>query len=175
MEGRQDQIRAMRGLLAALLSLALVLAIAACGGGDSSDGGDGGTSEGTTASAPAITKAELIKKADAICRKTDEIQKKALKAYPGGEKLTLEDSPEMRKLMKVVLLPPIEAELKQIAALGAPAGEEAKVTAIMTGWERALEKSLKDPSLLIGFDDGPFIAPGKLAAKYGFKDCDQVI
>jgi hypothetical protein len=165
-------LEGVRLFAGALLAVAALLALAACGGGSPSD--TSGASGGTNASAPAITKAALIKKADAICRQTDEVQRKAFNVYSKRHEVVLGDTPKMRKAMTTVLLPPVEVELKEIAALGAPAVDP-DLGAIMTGWEKALRESLSNPSLLLGTGVGPFTKPDELAGKYGFKDCENVL
>jgi len=159
-------------LVGALLAVAALFAIAACGGESSSDSSD--ANEGTNASAPALTKAALIKKADAICRATDEVQRKAFNVYSKKHEVVLGDTPKMRRAMTTVLLPPVEVELEEIAALGAPA-VDAEFAAVMSGWENALRESLRNPSLLLGAGVGPFTKPDELAGKYGFKDCENVL
>jgi hypothetical protein len=164
--------RSGMGVAAALVALALLaaLALTACGGGSSSDGSASSYSE----SGSAITKAALIKQGDEICANTDKRQDEALKSFeklqgkPTGNAAT-------EKAIKVVALPPIKVEINELAALGAPAADEAQIQAIITGFKKALSEVEGKPSLLMSSSEGPFEAPDKLAATYGFKECAKAL
>jgi len=159
-------------LAAALLAIAALFTVAACGGGDSTESSG---SDGASVSGPAITKAELIKQADALCRKTDEIQKQRMSAYTTEHPEALSSKAALGVAMKEVALPPVHAEIEGIADLGMPPGDDAKLTAILGGMESALRAAEANPNSLVSFTEGPFISPGKLAARYGFKDCAKAL
>ena len=156
-------------MFAFLLVMPLMLcSLPGCGGSDSTAAysGPSGTS--------AITKAHLIKQADAICRRTDMIQTNAVKAY--GRKHGEPDSAnELTKMLVRAGLPPIETEINLISALGAPKGNEAQITAIIKALEKALSLTEAKPSVLLHPDEGFFERPDKLAGNYGFIDCAQAL
>jgi hypothetical protein len=144
-----------------------VVALASCGSG---------SSEATGSEATAITKAELIKKGDAICRKTDEIQTSAWNAYGKKHPEVMATKAAAIKALKKVGLPPIGTEIDELAALGAPGGgDQAKMTKILAGFERGLEALERKPSLGLKLTGGPFADPDQLAAQYGFKDCADAL
>src|SRR5262245_59616559 len=94
------------------VAVAAFVTVLGCGGGD-----DGET-------VPALSKAEFIKKADAICKKADEQQinemARAEKEIPG-------DFNDRERQFEIVLqgaLPPVEREAEQISELGIPTGDE---------------------------------------------------
>jgi len=69
-------------------------------------------------------------------------------------------------------LPVVGTEIEDLAALGSPEGGEAKVSEIIEGLEKALRSAERDPES-IRKSLGPFTAPGELAARYGFKECEK--
>ena len=161
---RLFQCQYLRSCLgAASVALLAAAVLAGCGSGSSSATADG--------SSATITKAELIGQADAICRKTDEIQKASLAAYrkqqsSGPLQLDAEE------LVIKFAIPPIKAEIRELDALEVPEGEEATIAE----WHHALKESLRsavqNPKLFVEVGGSPeFIKPDELAKKYGFKDC----
>lgn len=156
-------------VIAVAAALTLVAALVGCGGSDSTAASNSGSSEHG-----GITKAELIKQGDAICRKTDEVQKKALAAYEKKHGKTTAFG-EIEKALVKVALPPIGTEIEELAALGAPLGDELQVEVIITGFEKALKGAEKHPNTLLGTDEGEFATPDKLAGIYGFNDCAKAL
>jgi hypothetical protein len=75
----------------------------------------------------------------------------------------------------MVALPPIGTEIKELAALGAPKGDELQIEVINTGLEKALKGAEKHPSTLLGTGEAEFTRSDKLAGKYGFTDCAQAL
>jgi hypothetical protein len=156
---------------ALLLGLCALVVLAGCGGGGNSTAEGSGTSSVGSGS---ITKAELIKKGDAACRRTDRIQDKAVAVYTKehpNEVTTVEDQ---EKALRAVAFPPIKKEIEELAKLGAPVGEEEEVDAIITGFEHALTAAEAKPSTLL-LGEGAFTRPDKLAEKYGFKACAKAL
>jgi hypothetical protein len=164
----EKQGRFISVIVIGLATTALLLAVVGCGGSDST------AATKAPSSSSAITKGELIRKGDAICRKTDEVQKVAVAAYEKkhGKVRALGD---VEKMLVKVALPPIETEIEELAALGAPRGDINKIHAIIDGFEKALHGAEKNPTTLLGSDEGEFAAPDKLAGIYGFKDCAKAL
>jgi hypothetical protein len=79
------------------------------------------------------------------------------------------------KAVRAVLLPPIGTEIDQIARLKLQDGSKRDLKAIVAGWEAALKAVERKPVLIMGFGEGPFTRPDKLAATFGFKDCAQAL
>lgn len=156
-------------VLLALAVLGMLVSLAGCGGSEST-----AASGDSTLVSGGITKAELIKQGDAICRKTDEVQKEALAAYveKHGKAIALQD---VEKALAKAALPPIRTEIEELAALGAPQGAEFQIEVIITGLEKALRGAEKHPGTLLGTGEGEFVTPDKLAGAYGFKDCAKAL
>ncbi|HET6997154.1 MAG TPA: hypothetical protein VFI03_01065 [Solirubrobacterales bacterium] len=141
-------------LIVALIALAAALSVPGCGGDD----------EAT------ITKAELIKKGDAICKKADKTQGDDYIAYArkSGDPGTTESN------VSKFVFPPVVEQTEELEALGVPEGDEEKVDAIIAGIEEALKKSEavlgKNPENF----EAPFEEVSKLAADYGFEACSEI-
>jgi len=150
----------MRGSLYRGLAFVAVLttglAVAGCGGGN-------GTS--TTA---AISKADFLKKGNAICKKGNQSIKLAGNhLLPQGKQPT---AAQKQQFTNVALLT-IQAEILRVKRLGAPPGDEAKVNAIIASAQAALQKVKQDPSVLFKQNSDPFAEANKLANAYGLTAC----
>lgn len=157
-----------RLVLAALAVTGLLVTLSGCGGTDST------AATARIGEAGGITKAELIRRGDAICRETDETQRSALTTYE--KKHGRATSPQgIANALVRVALPPIGREIAKLAALGAPRGDELQVEIILTELEKALKSAMRHPNTLLGTGEGEFDKPDELAAIYGFKDCAKAL
>jgi hypothetical protein len=149
--------------------LALALLVAGCGSSDDSTTGDDVT-------ASSLTKAEFIKKADAICEEAGEgIQEESI-SYAEENGIDVEKEPsdgEKEELVTEVIVPNIEKQAEDIAALGAPEGEEDQVGSIVEGIESAAAATAKDPGSVIEGDEGAFKSVNEEATEYGLKACGK--
>jgi len=155
-----------KGILAATLTAALFAAvIAGCGGGD--DSGSTGGDETVVV----LTKAEFIKQGDAICADADEQSEKEAEEFAEENDFELEEpsKDELEQAISAVLVPSLSQQAEELAALGAPAGDEEQVEAIITSLEEAVAEIEDDPSVV--FDGEALKEPGRLAEDYGFKVC----
>jgi hypothetical protein len=163
------------------IALAVVALAAGCGGssGSTSAGAAGSSGAGSAAGGPvttsSITKAEFIKRANAICvrgrnRRLREMRQVVAKRpeNAGGEysrELIVD-------VVREVFAPTMERQVAEFRALGAPAGDAKEVEAIVAAYERAVAaarelRSEKDK----GPVDEAIGEAGSLAEKYGFKEC----
>lgn len=142
-----------------VLAAFVALAVGGCGGGDSTS---------------ALTKAQFIKQADAICKKADETQLNEL----GRVEQELTGNAASRKNQERLVteggLPPIQEEAEEIAALGAPSGDEDQVDAIVEAIEAGVVEGGEDPEKL----ESAFAEADRLAKAYGFKEkegCEETL
>jgi hypothetical protein len=160
-----------------VVAVAMVLALGAAGcGGGSSDGSGGGSGEGSSGEVTensSLTKSEFIDKAAEICQKGETRVFKKLSAYE--EKLAAEHpkwGPTRIRLeqSKAVTLPELETELDEIAALGAPTGDQAQIEAILDSAQQAVDTA---ESRGISFEETqPLLAlASKLGHQYGLEGC----
>jgi hypothetical protein len=154
-----------RGNLAGgtLMLLAMILALAGCG-----------SSGGSTESTNSLTKAEFLKKGNAICAKGGEEINKAYgefsrKHVAGGK------TPSQALLDEAaaeIVLPVREREVRLLRALGAPSGQEERVDAMLTAWEEGIEKGEEDPnSLRKAGPEFAFYKSYSMGIDYGLEKC----
>ncbi len=155
-----------RGAIAAL-AVAGALVVGGCGGGDDGE-------EITTSS---LSRAEFIAKADAICDKGqrqvernfgDYAKKTDLQITQITKKPTKE---QVNELVGTVLIPAIEQEITQIRALGAPAGDEDKIEAMLEAMEDGIETAKDLPQTVLEQTGVAFGISSRLAKEYGLTTC----
>ncbi|HVY79063.1 MAG TPA: hypothetical protein VG898_11205 [Solirubrobacterales bacterium] len=139
--------------IAAALAACLVagLLATACGGGSDS-----------TAS---LSKAQIVKQGEAICKKAKKEQTAALAKLAGKSKQGKPDQQFLEEVVIEVALPPIQTAAEELAAIGVP-------QEIVSGFETAIGEGESDPSGVAG---GPKTTPFKevnaKAAAYGLATC----
>ncbi len=162
-------------LLLALLGGAL---LAGCGG-------SGDPASNASATSPAmgsdeqLSRAEFIKRAEAICRQADYEQEHNAIGYRRRHEAELDDLSPGAAEAKVVLaaeLPSIRKEAVEIKALGAPPGEEKAVIAFLRAVEAGVKMAEKDPNRMQADVTGtsPFYLADQLGHNYGFVHCENV-
>jgi hypothetical protein len=137
--------------------IALTLTAVGCGGSDSD-----------------LTKAEFLKRGDAICREINKQRDAAIRAY--AAKIGRPQQPPSRLaqlgIVTEAALPPIEVEARKLEELGLPSEEEAKAQAIIDGLRSAVEKTRARPASVLGkARTGPFAEVSELAEEFGFQTC----
>ena len=115
--------------------------LSACGG----DGSGTTTAVGT----PSLTKAQFLKKANAICRKgTKEMNRLDVAAWKRYGSPSSEPDPATSDKVALALLPAREKEVRLIRTLGLPRGNEEHVEKMLKAWEEGIEKGREDPRAL---------------------------
>jgi hypothetical protein len=178
----------------AVLLPAIVLIAAGCGGssgtgtGSTADtGGNGSTatpaetgSTTTPAKTGSITKAEFIKKADAICAEGKKqvqtefaayLEKNKIKKIPEGGESKAETEGREAEIIESIALPALQRQVDDIRALGFPAGESGQIEPFLDAVEGGIEKGDEDPQALFSGASKVFAKADGLAQKYGFKVC----
>jgi hypothetical protein len=150
----------------------LVLGLIAIGALVFSGCGEDDSTADTTA---AITKAALIKKADAICVKTSQELTRTAEDFSKEKGLSAEQSLNKAQVGELteLALPPIVRQFEEIRDLDVPAGDEEKVNAILSAAEGAIEEAEDDSSVIYGADGGAFAKTNRLSAEYGMKKCSE--
>ncbi len=154
-----------RGILAATCIL-LALILPGCG-----DEAATGETDG------ALSKAEFVRQADAICTKArNEIIQKNV-----GQIRKLADDPKARedfeyKLVETAVIPALEHEVAQVKALGTPPGNAAPIEQMLKLTEGAIDEAKSEPETYVSGDDyrwgnEHFGAAHKLALAYGMENC----
>ena len=155
-------------LLAGVLAVALILV--GCGGGDSDS-----TTSGSDSSTASLSKAEFIKKADAVCAAGGKRTQSEYAAYVEEKKLSSKKEPTPAQYAEVsdeIQVPAFKRQAEELRALGAPTGEEAKVTAILDALDAGIEKvEDANPKKALESTSSLFAEADKLAIAYGLKVC----
>jgi hypothetical protein len=184
MEG--EEIRVSKQLLALGVAFAvLAIIVGGCGGGDgnSETGGGSGsesTSESSSKSTSSLSKAEFVKKGNAICAKGEKEVEEGVEKFGKENNLSEKRPPSAKQvgqLVEKVLLPTVRRQLDEIRALGIPSGDEKEVEAIFAAVEEGIEKTEEDPSVFteegLGPSSGPFAKANKLSREYGLTVCGK--
>lgn len=137
-----------------LLVVLWALIVAAGCGSDSSTGAS-------------ITKAQFVKKANDICEETEgeklKLATEYLKKNPGTEEVDL---------VVPAAVPPLEKQVREIEALPAPEGDEAKVEAYLDAVKAGIKDTEANPEDALAAKSNPFVKANSLAADYGLTVCD---
>jgi hypothetical protein len=161
-------------LLAGVLAVALILV--GCGGGSGSDStapsSDATTSDSSTAS---LSKAEFIKKADAVCAAGGKRTQSEYAAYVEEKKLSAKKEPtpaQFAEISEEIQVPAFKRQVEEIRAVGAPPGEEDQITALVDALDAGIEKVEEaDPKKALESSSSMFVEADKLAVAYGLKVC----
>lgn len=169
--------------LTGLLAVLGLLLLAGCGGSSS-----GGTSArtnaqpseqgATTKARPltgTLTKAQFLKKADAICVKGTAAMSRGDAAFWSKHRPTGGKAPGqalVNQLQLKAILPVRERELRRLRAIGLPRGDEQRVETILDAWQEGVEKGEEDPgSLDAGGPEFAFYKAYTMGIDYGLEKC----
>ncbi len=148
-----------KGAVVALAGLIAALAVVL--------GGCGGGGDSTTT----VTKAQFVKKVDALClerekERADKVNAIASSLKP-NEKLS---NTRQTKMVETIIFPSYAKMIENVESLEPPAGDEAEITQIVKAMEKAQKKVEADPRQAV-FSVVMFEEANQLAAKYGLKHC----
>ncbi len=141
--------------LALVAALAALLVVAGCGGGDE-----------TTQ----LTKAEFTKQVNAGCKEHEKEQNALFKEVTSTLDPTEVTRADQELLISDVLLPPYEKDIENLKSLGAPAGDEQEVEAIVKAMEETVKRVEAKPLVAIR-NSSQFSEAKELLSKYGLDDC----
>lgn len=142
--------------LAILAGLATLVLVAGCGGDDSSSS--------TTAAAP-LTKDEFISQADQICADGDAAIQDAQPDF--GSNGPSQD--DLNAFVTDTLVPNLQDQHDQIAALGVPEGDEDTISSVLDALQSAIDSLESDPSSITSTD--AFTDVNQQAQDYGLTKC----
>lgn len=152
--------------LIALLAGVMAIAMVAAGCGSSSD---------DSTETVVLTKTEFIKQGDAICKQgSSQISDEADEFAEENDIDTSNPSKEdQEEVIVSVVAPALQTQADEISELGAPEGEEEKVTAMIEALEAGAEKLEDEPGALLESKADPLAEANKLANEFGFKECGR--
>ena len=150
--------------------VALAIFTGGCGSGDEADTAAGGTTEEVQ-----LTKAQLIKRADAACTKQNE----TLSTHFGQFSL---DNPikegeltkaQSEEFSEEFFIPYVESRIELMQELNAPAAEQAELEAIVAATEDGLEQAEENVASGKTANQDPLAKAESLSRKFGFKVCGE--
>jgi hypothetical protein len=115
------------------------------------------------------TKAEFLERADEICLSYESQIEAA-----GDELFARRRRPspaEARDFASEVAIPKLREEIEAIRALGVPEGDEQPIEAILAAAARGIEQIRRNPEVLIGAAPPALRKAGRLARRYGSREC----
>lgn len=147
-------------LLAGVAALAV---LGGCGGGGEDDQTDQTT---------ALTKAQFIEQADAICTKTNEEYVAEYEEFAKENGIKKGERPSKSQNLEVaeaIFLPNAQVRLEALQELDPP-GKEEEFKAFLKATEEAIAAGEKSPKKLYG-REYPFAEAQEIAGIYGFRVC----
>lgn len=145
-----------QGALAIIVAVAVTAALAGCGGGDSD-------------SSASLSKPQFVKQANALCKQEWQEGREEALGKIGNEFSPNANFAEKEKAL-AILLRPYETTTTKLSELGAPAGDEQEMEAIVSAMEKAAVDVKKNPSTAFE-SDLPFRKANQLVEDYGLKQC----
>jgi hypothetical protein len=148
-------------------------------------GDDGGSTESGAGSEISVetgtgSKAEFIKRADAICRARSKKTEAEFASFlernekRGASPDSYRDAAE--QVVETIYLQAGEAQIDRIGSLGAPVRDEGRVVAFLEAFQRGLDEAQSHPLRFVralNADYAPFAKAEELAAAYGFSECGK--
>lgn len=146
-------------LILAVAALALAAITAGCGESES-EGSD------------TVSKAEYVKRADAICLKLNKDTSAKYGALnQRGRPLT---AAEQREATKSVYLANLQKRLDELQQLPMPEGQEEKVSALYAALQEGIRNATAQKAIAFTNTYGFFAKANKLAKELGFEYCYEV-
>ncbi len=153
----------LRSLLAGLGIVVALAIVAGCG----SDSDDGGGDE----SAVALSKAEFVAQANALCRQNRKDVVKLLGEYQ-EENGRLDPRDVGEEAVGETLLPVLREEVEEVRELGIPSSDKAEIEAFLSAREEALE-TIEDQGLSSNNElFAEFERSDRLGAGTGLRSCN---
>lgn len=163
-----------------LLTIAFAIAVlGGCGGGGGSGSSSGDSTVQSTGGSEAVgtsslDKAEFVKQADEICAEESELFLKSITNYMAKHPPQAGESEQEVAAdgVRQTLLPKFQNQIDRVRELGAPAGEEEEVEAILEAMQHAVDSLAQRNEVALATDiDKEFKPAGKLAVQYGLENC----
>lgn len=143
-----------------LSGTAVVLALAGC----AKDGETGAEPP----SSPPLTKAELIKQGDAICKASN----RRLEALTEADVDSWKVAADIRSFVREQFVPELEKQIADLRSLEPPREDVPRIEVMLAAAEEGIAKLEKEPVAEIQ-KDTTFDRANRFARKYGFKECSK--
>jgi hypothetical protein len=145
-------------LLLPSVALGLALALTGCGGSDT------GSDDKASATETAISETDFVERANAICLDaSEELQAQADE---------LDESSDLEAFITDTAVPSFQSQHDDIAALGAPEGQEDLVQTMLDALQEGIDAIVADPNAAADTESSPFADANAAATELGLTDCD---
>jgi hypothetical protein len=170
------------------LLIALIIAVAAfgggCGGGSGGANATAGDSQSTssaaqsetastTANGSPLSRAQFIKRANAICADSEARMLEKIQAYEKQQPQSANqtEAEKVAAVKSIVLVPVMQETIDGIRGLGVPPSNEKQVDIVLSAMQQEND-SLEGHEISSFYEFGDAFQPSdKLAVKYGLKEC----
>ena len=156
----------MNRLIALLIAAAAVAFVAAGCGSDSS----------TTDSTASLTKAEFLKRGNAICAAGNKEINAGFEKFFKENEFSKKNQPtqaDFEEGAEEIVIPSVRKQIDELKELEAPEGEEEKFETLFENAEAQLEKGEEDTSLLTDENSDLFAGVNKEAKALGLGSCAE--
>jgi hypothetical protein len=154
-------------LLAGVLALALVAA--GCGSSDDS-------STDTVDVSVTVTKAQLIKQGDTVCKQGNEEIEEGFERFQDENNIPDGKEPsdaEGVEIVEQIIVPNLKTQSELIRGIGSPEGDEEQIGEMLDSLDAGIEAAEDDPESLFNEDTDPFGDANEKAQEYGFSECGE--
>lgn len=164
----------MRSRMIATSLVGLALVLAGCGGDDDEETTTSASKQATTPVA-AVTKADYIAQADAICKAESDAGEAATNAAVEALGTASPTDEQLATIASDVVLPGLEKQLTALKALPNPEEGAEDVDAIYADLESAIGSAKEDPSILTAGEgsENPFAGANEKAKAFGMQECGK--
>lgn len=127
---------------------------------------------GSDSSTSALTKAEFVEQANAICSKGKEARlaadERATKQQPAQSGAAAQEK-QLEELVRGELLPITRETFEEVSELGIPQGDEKAVEQILSSFDKGMKELDENPAK--SFSENVFIGANERAQAYGLSAC----
>ena len=155
------QVRLPSSFAVAALASLFAFGLLAAGCGSSK-------AKSSTATAPAISKAQFLAEGNALCRQGQQRLESSRKGLENRFAHKEPTAAQVAAYVTTTFVPLIQFQINGLRALGAPAGEQAKVTSMLNVAQTDLDRVKSNPAALVRH---PFASFALLAHAYGLTSC----
>jgi hypothetical protein len=117
-----------------------------------------------------MSKAQVIKVGNAICRKAEKEKREEFYAYTKDNPTVLKSKNGRKELVEAVGLPPVEEVLEELKGLEPESGGS-EYKAIVAALEAGISAVEAEPISVVNDATNPLNKANQLAQDFGFQDC----
>ncbi len=153
-------------LLAGIVAVAAI--VAGCGSSDDSTD--------TVDVDVTVTKAELIKQGDTICKQGNTEIEEGFEKYAEENDIPKNQEPNNAQgveIVETIIVPNLKTQSELIRGIGAPEGDEEEIGAMLDSLDQGIEEAEDDPESLFNENTDPFGDANEKAQAYGFSECGE--